>query len=350
VTSADALPAIGGGMRIAERLLIPVLSVLVATLFVAALLIGRVPVEILDFIAGENSVDTETAALILGEIRLPRALLAAFVGASLGLAGAAMQALLRNPLAEPGVLGVSATAALGAVIVFYSGLAAFHPLLLPLGGMAGALVAVAAVHALAGREVSVLTLILAGAAVNAFAGALTALALSLAPNPYAAVEIVFWMLGSFADRSFDHVLVALPLMISGWILLMLTGRAGDALGLGEDVASSLGISLGRARLFTTLGTALAVGASVAVAGVIGFVGLVVPHLLRPFAGYQPSRLLLPSALGGAALTLAADIVVRLNVLSDRLATGTELKVGVVTALIGAPFFLWLILATRRAMR
>ena len=303
---------------------------------------GHAPLPLFRALRDVLANDPSLAAIILQEIRLPRALLGAMVGATLGLAGAALQGLLRNPLAEPGLIGISGSAAFGAVVMFYSGFAASFPLALPLGGMAGALVTVAAIHVLAGRESSILTLILAGIAINSLAGALTMLALNLSPNPYAAVEVFFWLLGSLADRGFDHVGLAAPLMAVGWVLLFSAGRALDALTLGEDAAQSLGFDLQTVRMRLIVGTALAVGAAVSVTGTIGFVGLVVPHLLRPLVAYQPSRLLAVSALGGAAFTLAADIAVRL------LSSGPELKLGVVSALIGAPFFLYLVVKTRKA--
>lgn len=343
------VPVPGLALR-GERLVVPALGLATALLFVLSLSLGRVPISLAEAIASLGRDDLDTAGLILSEIRLPRAILGVIVGASLGLAGAAMQALLRNPLAEPGILGVSSTAALGAVLVFYTGLAGAGSLLMPMGGMAGALLAVLLIVGLAGRDASVLTLILAGAAINALAGAATALALNLAPSPYAAIEVIFWLLGSLADRSMDHVLAALPIMAAGWVLMLSATRDVDVLTLGEEAAESLGVNLTRLRFRVIAGAALAVGAAVSVTGVIGFVGLVVPHLLRPLVGYRPGRLLIPSALGGAALLLAADIVVRLNLVVDRLATGSEIKIGVVTALIGAPFFLWLVLRTRRAMR
>ncbi len=284
----------------------------------------------------------ESARLILVEVRLPRALLALAIGAALGMAGAALQGYLRNPLAEPGIIGVSAAAAFGAVVVFYFGLAAAWPLALPLGGLLGAGAGVLLVHALAGRGGSTATLILAGVAVNALGGALTALALSLAPSPFATLEIIHWMLGGLTDRSMTHVWLALPFIAVGLVLMSTLGRGLEALALGEDAAASLGIDLTRLRLMLVAGTALAVGAATAVAGVIGFVGLVVPHLLRPMVGHRPGLLLGVSALGGAALTLAADLVARL------LLTGREINLGVLTALIGAPFFLALVLRSRRA--
>ncbi|MCS5607204.1 MAG: iron ABC transporter permease, partial [Alphaproteobacteria bacterium] len=277
---------------------------------------------------------------ILLELRFPRAILAIAIGAALGLSGAVLQGLLRNPLAEPGLIGVSGTAALGAVIAFYSGLSMVCPLALPAGGMIGAGLSVALLYVLSGRDPSILTLILAGVAINAMSGALTTLALNLSPNPYAAYEVFFWLLGSLADRSLEHVALALPFVVAGIALLATTSRGLDALTLGEDVAQSLGINLFGLQARAIIGTALAVGASVAVAGVIGFVGLMVPHLLRPTVGHRPGRLLAASALGGAVLTLAADIAVRSVVV------GPELKLGVLTALIGAPFFLMLVLKTR----
>jgi iron complex transport system permease protein len=284
------------------------------------------------------------SSLIVVEIRIPRTILAVAVGASLGLCGAALQGLLRNPLAEPGLIGAAPAASFGAALAFYFGLATVSALAVPLLAMAGAAAAVVLLYALAGRDASMLSLVLAGVAVSSFAGALTALALNLAPSPYAALEIAYWLLGSLADRALVDVYVAVPLMALGWVLLLTTGRSLDALTLGEDAARSLGVDLDRLRLTLVVGIALAVGAAVSVSGAIGFVGLVVPHLLRPLVGYEPGRLLLPSALGGAVLLLASDLVVRL------VSTGIELKLGVVTALVGAPFFLSLVLSTRRTMR
>jgi iron complex transport system permease protein len=283
----------------------------------------------------------DLAAAILFEIRLPRVLLGLLVGGTLGLCGAALQGLLRNPLAEPGLLGVSSGAALGAVVMFYFGLAAGQSLLLPIGAVAGSVAALATLYALAGRRGDFLGIILAGIAINAFAAALTSLALNFAPSPYAALEILFWMLGSLADRSLEHVWLVLPLMIPGWIMVVLAARGLDALTLGEDTAHSLGFSAKPTQWLVIGGTALAVGAAVAVTGVVGFVGLVVPHLLRPWVGYHPSRLLLPSFLTGALLALCADLAIRL------MPPGPELKLGVVTALLGAPFFLHLVLGARR---
>jgi iron complex transport system permease protein len=324
-----------------HRVLIGGLSFLVLLLLVISLSIGYAPLDLkqaaLDVLAGRNTV----AALVLVELRLPRALLGALVGFSLGMTGAAMQGLMRNPLAEPGIIGVSGAAAFGAVLTFYFGLAGAFSLALPLGGIVGAFAATFLLLALAGRGAGTMTLILAGVAINSFAGALTALALNLSANPFAVMEIVFWLMGSFADRSLPYVWLVMPLMAIGWGLIGISGPALDALTLGEETAASLGVSLPRLRLQLITGTAFAVGSAVAVTGSIGFVGLVVPHLLRPLVAHRPGRLLLVSGLGGAALTLAADIVVRL------LPVRPELKIGVVTAIIGAPFLFSLIFRLRR---
>ncbi len=280
---------------------------------------------------------------IVWEIRLPRVLLGVLIGGSLGLAGAALQGLLRNPLAEPGVIGVSASAGLGAVMVLYWNSGGMT-LPVPLAAIAGAGVATLLLVILARKDASVLTLILAGVGINSLAGALTALLLNLSPNPFALADMVYWLMGSLADRSFDDVALAAPFILAGAALLFSSARGLGALTLGEDSAASLGISMSRLSLIVIIGTAASVGAGVAVAGTIGFVGLVVPHLLRPFFDYDPARLLLPSALGGAVLLLAADLLVRL------LPGGQELKLGVVTALVGAPVFLHLVWRTRRRMR
>ena len=285
------------------------------------------------------SPGTSLPWLILWELRLPRTLLALLVGATLGLSGAALQGLLRNPLAEPGLLGVSAGAALGAVVAIYFGLAASFALAAPLLGIAGALGAAALTLAV-GRG-GTLTMILAGAAVSGLMAAGLALALNFAPSPWAAYEITTWLLGSLADRGWEQLLLALPFLLVGWACLAATARALDALTLGEAQAGSLGIDLARTRWLALAGTALSVGAATAVTGAIGFIGLLAPHLVRPFVGHQPSRVLLPSALFGAILLLYADIATRL------IPTALELKVGVLTSLAGTPFFFWLVARLRR---
>ncbi len=284
---------------------------------------------------------SQADSIIVVQLRLPRTLLAILIGGGLGLTGAALQGFLRNPLGEPGLFGISGAAALGAVLAIYGGLTSVFPLALPLSGLVGAGLAVGLVLLLAGRQASTLGLVLAGVAVAALSGALTSLALNLAPSPFAVLEIVFWLLGSLADRSLDHLWLGAPFILVGGLLLLLLGRTLDALSLGEDAAQSLGLPLGRARLLLLAGAGLVVGAATSIAGAIGFVGLVVPHLLRRFCGQLPSRLLPASAAGGAVLLLWADIATRL------FPPITELKLGVVTSLLGAPFFLWLVLKIRR---
>ena len=319
-------------------LLIAGLALLSLALATVSMLIGASGglSELLAMIASGNA---DTATMIMMDVRLPRTLLALMIGATLGLAGASLQGYLRNPLADPGVVGVTSAASLGAVLALYTGISMAFPLALPMMGIAGALLCALLLQGLAGKG-GVLSLVLAGVAVSSLCGALMSLALNLSPNPYAAAEIMFWLMGSVTDRSMDHVAFAAPLILIGWVVLALSARALDALSLGEESAASLGVNLIVTRNLVIGGTAISVGAATSVSGGIGFIGLVVPHLLRPLVGHSPSRLLLASALGGAALLLSADILVRV------LPTGMELKLGVVTALVGAPFFLWLIFRAR----
>ncbi|WP_417484636.1 FecCD family ABC transporter permease [Maricaulis salignorans] len=276
-------------------------------------------------------------ALLMRELRLPRALLGLVVGAGLGGAGAVLQGFFRNPLADPGVIGVSASAGLGAVAAMYFGVTALGVLILPLAAVAAAGLGVSLLLLLAGPRASATTLILAGVATGSIATALTALLMNLAPNPWALAEIAYWLMGSLQDASWTELRFATPIVLAGLGLLALTPRALDALSLGEESARSLGVDLRRLRLIVVGGTALAVGGGVAVAGAIGFVGLVVPHLLRPLVGHRPGALILPSMLGGAILIELADLATRLVS-----GPGMPLYLGVLTALIGAPFFLWLV--------
>ncbi|MGA0805234.1 MAG: FecCD family ABC transporter permease [Pseudohongiellaceae bacterium] len=289
-----------------------------------------------DLARGEDSI----SAIILAELRLPRALLAALVGSALAVAGAALQGLLRNPLASPDILGVSQLAVLSAVLVLYFGMAATHWFVLPLAAISGAALAVLMMFVLTLRLRAMHTLILAGIAISALASSFTALALNFAPNPYALQEIYYWMLGSVANRSVQDLLLALPFIGLGLALLWHARHFLDALSLGEVAAQSLGFDLRRQLWLLVPGVACCIGAAVAVSGNIGFIGLMVPHLLRPLVQSQPSRLLWLSLPGGAAAVLLADIVVQL------LPGQQELQLGVVTAAVGGPFFLWLLLKKR----
>lgn len=311
-----------------------------AALLFAALLVILLPLSLL---AGRVWLDPFTdprASLILMELRLPRALLAIVIGAGLGAAGAAMQGYLRNPLADPGLFGIAPMAALGAVASLWLGVSASQ-WTLPVMALAGAALGMALLAIIAGRTGGIELFTLAGLMIASLAGALTALAITLAPSAFAMSEIVMWLNGALTDRSWRDVYLAAPLVLAGIALLGIKARSLDALTLGEVAARSMGV---RADLLLALlvgGVGLTVGASVAVAGIIGFVGLIVPHLVRPLTDRLPSSLILPSALAGACLVLAADSVVRI------LPLVTELRLGIALSLLGAPFFLWLLLKMRR---
>lgn len=319
------------------------LVVLVALLALGSLGTGPVklsPFAVLDALFGGGSDVQQT---IVREIRLPRAILGLAIGAILGLSGAALQGLLRNPLASPSLFGAPQSAAFGAVLIIALGWADVRSYALPVAGIVMAFVSVFALLGVAGRNAGLLLLILAGLAISSLAGAATALVMNLSANPFAALEIAFWLLGSLEDRSFRHVMLALPFIAVGGAILFSQRSAFRALSLGEETAQSLGVDVGRLRLLVIFGVALGVGGAVAVTGTIGFIGLVAPHLMRPLIGHDPARLLLPSALTGAALLLAADIAVRL------IPSTSDIKVGVLTSIIGVPFFLYLIVRERRAL-
>ncbi len=311
------------------------LAVLILLAFAVSMLAGRVWLPPSAPLSPPGSM----AGLILYDIRLPRTLLALMVGAVLGLSGAVLQGFTRNPLAEPALLGVSGGAALGAVIAIYFGLAALSPVAGPLTGIAGAIAACALTFAL-GRGGTV-ALVLAGAAVSSLMAAGIALALNFAPNPYAAYEIMTWLLGSLGDKSWSQVILVLPFAVTGAAMLAMTGRALDALSLGDAQAQSLGVNLTGLAALVVGGTALSVGAITSVVGAIGFIGLVAPHLVRPFVDYVPRRTLLPSMLAGALLLLCSDIAARL------VHSNPELRLGVFTSLLGTPFFFWLVVRIRK---
>lgn len=310
--------------------LIAILLAVCGTAALAHLLAGGFPLG--DLLSGD-----EAAHLIFVDLRLPRLVLSLAIGASLGMTGAVLQGYFRNPLADPGIVGVTSSAGLGAVIALYFGLGGFLGIGVPLFAILGAAAGAAVLLLVAGARASATTLILSGVAVAALANALTALMMNLSPNPWALSEIAYWLMGSLANSSWTEVSVALPLIALGCFILAFTARALDALTLGEETARSLGVNLTLLRILCVAGASLAVGGGVAVAGAIGFVGLVAPHLLRRFVDHQPSRLLLPAALGGAALLTGADALIR--ILSGQ---GTPLYLGVATALLGVPFFFWLV--------
>ncbi len=313
-----------------------------------ALLSGLVVATCLSLIAGKVWIPIDGWSTgdprwpIIAELRLPRTVLAMLVGAALGLSGAVMQGYLRNPLADPGLFGVSAGAALGAVISLYFGYAA-SAWLLPAFALTGAAATMALLALIVGRSGSIILFTLAGVIVSSVAGSLTALAISLAPTPFVTSQIVTWLMGALTDRSWDDVMLALPLIAAGVLLLAFTARALDVLTLGTSAARSMGVDVVRLQWLVVIGVALCVGASVATAGVIGFVGLIVPHIVRPFVGNRPSAVLLPSALAGALLLLVADSAVR------AMPTVSELRLGIAMSMLGGPFFLLVLLRMRRKL-
>lgn len=326
-------------MRTTVWLLPTLLAASILAVF-AACLLGSTPMSpervLAAFFGGGDAGDR----LVIWQIRLPRALAAYMVGASLGISGAALQGLLRNPLAEPGVLGVSATASLAATFSLYYGLVALSPWILPLSAILGALAATGLITLAAIRTRSVVTLILIGVGLSSFAGAAMSLLMNLAPNPFSLADMINWMLGSVANRSFREIGLAAPFILAGAAILLISRRGLSALTLGEEAASGVGLNLRAQRILTVLGAGLATGGSVALAGAIGFVGIVAPHVIRPFVGHDPARSLVPSALFAGLILVLADIGVRI------IPTSNELKLGVVAALIGAPAFVWIAMQRR----
>lgn len=311
-----------------------------ATVLLIACFLGSTPLDAGRVLAAFVGQASEGDSLVVLQIRLPRALAAFAVGAALGVSGAALQGLLRNPLAEPGVLGVTATSSLFATFALYYGLAAGSVLLLPFFAIAGALAATALLAAAAIRVRSVVTLILIGVGLSSFSAAAMSLLLNLAPNPFSLSDMINWLLGSVANRSLEDLAISAPFIVLGMAILFTTRRGLSALTLGEEAASGLGVDLRRQRLSVVAGAGIATGASVALAGAIGFVGIVAPHLVRPIVNHDPARSLLPSALLAGLILVVADIGVRL------LPTASELKLGVVASLIGAPAFAWIAMQRR----
>ena len=305
----------------------------------AACLLGSTPLPPDRMLAALVGMGDVADRVIVWEIRLPRALAAWLVGVALGASGAALQGLLRNPLAEPGVLGVSASSALAATITLHFGFAVLSPFALPLAAIGGACAATALLAAAAIRAQSMTTLILIGVGLSSFAAALMSLLMNLAPNPFTLADMVNWMMGSVANRGLPDIALGLPFLVIGLWLLYATRRGLSALTLGEEAAAGIGLNVRRQRLATVFGAGIVTGASVAIAGAIGFVGIVAPHLVRPWVGHDPARSLVPSALLAGLFLVLADIVVRV------MPGENELKLGVVAALVGAPIFL--LIAVRR---
>lgn len=322
------------------RLLTPGLMLASAIALFAACLLGSTPLDASRVVAALAGGADAGDRVVVWLIRLPRALTAFCVGAALGLSGAALQGLLRNPLAEPGVLGVSATASLSATFALYYGLVAVSPWVLPVAAISGAVLATAVIALAALRTASVVTLILIGVGLASFAGAMMSLLMNLAPNPFTLADMINWMLGSVANRSFDDLLFAAPFLALGGAILLASRRGLSALTLGDEAASGIGLDLRRQRVLVVLGAGLATGGAVALAGAIGFVGIIAPHIVRPWVDHDPARSLLPSAILAGFILVVADIGVRV------MPTDNELKLGVVAALVGAPAFVWIAMQRR----
>ncbi|WP_300423804.1 iron ABC transporter permease [uncultured Hyphomonas sp.] len=323
-----------------ETLLMPTLIAASVLAILSACFLGSTALPADRLLAALFGGAEASDRLVVWQIRLPRAIAAYIVGAALGISGAALQGLLRNPLAEPGVLGVSASASLMATFALYYGIASITPWALPIAAIIGALTATALITIAALRTQSVVTLILIGVGLSSFAGAAMSLLMNLAPNPFSLSDMINWMLGSVANRSFDEITLAAPFILAGGATLFATRRGLSALTLGEEAAAGIGLNLRRQQIFTVVGAGLATGGAVALAGAIGFVGIVAPHIIRPFVGHDPARSLVPSALFSGLILVVADIFVRL------MPTSAELKLGVVAALIGAPAFVWIAMQRR----
>lgn len=332
------------GVELSDRVLLPAMALVLVAVSIVSLSIGPAALSVSEIVAALLGVGDEVREIIVYELRLPRVALGIMLGAVLGFSGAALQGLLRNPLADPGVIGVTAAAGFGAVVAIGFGLAAVSVLMVPLAAIAGAAVATALLFSVAARSDSLLALILTGIGVSSLATALTSLAFNLAPDPITLRDMILWLLGSLENRTTTDLYIAAPFVLAGFAVMATIGRGLDALSLGEETTRSLGIDVVGLRWRVVLGVSASVGAMVAVCGAVGFVGLVVPHMVRPFVGYRPGRVLAASALGGAILITLADLVTRIPT------SGERLQLGVVTALIGAPIFIWIVQRSWMASR
>jgi iron complex transport system permease protein len=320
------------------------LGILLGALCFLSLFIGSVSFSAAEVFSALLGNADQATTIIIVELRLPRVFMGLLAGATLGLSGASLQGMLRNPLADPGIIGVSSMAGLGAVIAIYMGLTDLFPAAIQIMAILGAMIATFILVLIAARDSSVLTLILAGIGISSLATAAISLTMNFAPNPMTLQDMVMWMLGSLENRTIADILISLPFILIGWALHLGISHGLDACSLGDDTARTLGIDTKKMQLKIILGGAISVGAVVAVCGAIGFVGLVVPHIVRRLIGYAPGKLLIPSALMGAILLISADLFTRIPFGAG------QLRLGVVTAIIGAPMFLYIVYKTRRAMR
>ncbi|AFX99207.1 fecCD transport family protein [Candidatus Endolissoclinum faulkneri L2] len=322
--------------EISDRVLLTILTIILAAIAIISLCLGPTKITILEILFALFGRGTTVQNIIILELRLPRVLLGIMFGGMLGFSGAALQGLLRNPLADPSLIGVTAAASLGAVIAIGFGMAAISVIIIPLAAIISATLATMLLFIIATRNDNLLVLILTGISISSLSTALTSLAFNLAPDPMTLRDMIFWLLGSLENRTTADLMISTPFVLLGWIIMATVGRSLDAMSLGEETVKSLGINVKLLSWRIILGVSISVGAMVAVCGAVGFVGLVVPHILRPFVGYQPGRLLIASALGGAILITLADLLTRLP------NEGNPIQLGVVTSLIGSPIFIWII--------
>lgn len=341
MTATVAAKDTGSRFLLRPRTLSLLLGLAIACMMLASLRIGYTPLSTATLLKAAVGQSEAAYNTIVQHLRLPRTLLAVLVGAALGGSGALLQGLLRNPLAEAGTLGIGSAAGLGAVIALYFGFASLSPFLLPLFAMAGSLACMGLLLVVSRRANTTLTLVLVGIAISSLCVALTSLAMNLSASPWAVAEIAMWLMGSLRDRTMAEVSLAAPFILPGLALMLLAAPRLDTLSLGEDTARSLGQNIDRTRWLIIASTSLAVGTSVSVSGSISFVGLIVPHMMRPLLGHLPGRAVLPSMLGGALIVLTADTLVRI------ISVGPELQLGVVTALVGSPLFLRMVFRLHR---
>jgi iron complex transport system permease protein len=286
---------------------------------------------------------TRTEELVIEQLRLPRIIVGALVGMALGVAGATMQGLFRNPMADPGIIGVSAGGALGAVAAIALGISGMFYQALSLFAFLGAMAAAFLVYGIAtvGGRFSMATLLLAGVAVSAFFGAIVSAIMVMVPSNEALREILFWLTGGLDSRSWEHVRLAAPPILGGVAVIVVLARDLNLLMIGDDEAKSMGVRVGLIRPGLLAASSLITGVAVAVSGTIAFVGLVVPHMLRLVVG-PDHRVLIPlSAIGGALFMVIADTIARTVV------QPAEFRVGIITAFVGAPFFIFLLIRNKR---
>lgn len=337
-------------MKAQPALVFVALSVLVLIAVVLGVCVGAVPIRLVSVLAAAAHglglqlfpAPDPTTAIIIGQLRLPRVVAALLVGCALAVCGVIMQGLFRNPMASPEILGVSAGGSLGAVIAITAGLAGASQLLLPLFTMAGALVSTTLIYLLSSSRgtTSLFFIIIAGMAISALCGGVTS-GLLLFARQYEVSQYVFWTMGGLDGRTWQHVLFSAPVLVPGVLALSLFSRELNLFSLGEEGAHSLGVSVEAVKRLLLALSAIVTGVAISVSGPVGFIGLLVPHLLRMLIGPDHRRLIPASALGGGLFLVVCDLIGR------SIAPPFEIRVGIITAVIGSPYLLSLVLRTQR---